>query len=76
LLNEVSSFIDHVRIGKLNNYKGLDKSIDWANFIFECVRIMRDNKMNDRFYIKKDLLIHNNGVYLSGHETDEDFLNL
>jgi hypothetical protein len=32
--------------------------------------------MNDRFYIKKDLLIHNTGVYLSGNETNEDYLNL
>lgn len=26
--------------------------------------------------IKKDLLIHNQGVYLSGNETNEDYLNL
>lgn len=28
------------------------------------------------FYIKKDLLIHNKGVYLSGNETNQDYLNL
>lgn len=76
LLNQVSAFIDHVKIGKINNYKGIDKQIDWAKFIFDSVRILRDAKMNDRFYIKKDLLIHNKGVYLSGHEIDEDYLNL
>ena len=76
LLSEVSTFIDHVKIGKINNYKGIDKKIDWAKFIFNSVRILREAGMNDRFYIKKDLLIHNTGVYLSGNETNEDYLNL
>jgi DNA repair photolyase len=74
LLNQVSKFIDHVKIGKINNYKGIDKSIDWAKFIFESVRICRDAKLN--FYIKKDLQIHNKNIYLSGSELNEDFLNL
>ena len=76
LLSQVVSFIDHVKIGKINNYKGIDKTIDWAKFIFDSVRILRNAGMNDRFYIKKDLLVYNTGVYLSGHETDEDWLNL
>jgi DNA repair photolyase len=76
LLSQVVKFIDHVKIGKINNYKGIDKQIDWAKFIFESVRILRESNMNDRFYVKKDLLIHNTGVYLSGNETNEDFLNL
>jgi len=73
-LSNVAKFISHVRIGKLNNYKGLDKKIDWAKFIFESVKICRENKLP--FYIKNDLAIHNNGVYLSGNEINEDFLNL
>jgi DNA repair photolyase len=75
-LKKVVNFIDHVKIGKINNYKGIDKQIDWAKFIFDSVRILRESDMNDRFYIKKDLLIHNTGVYLSGNETNEDYLNL
>ena len=74
LLNMVSDFIDHVKIGKINNYKGLDKKIDWSKFIFESVKICREKNVN--FYIKKDLLIFNNGVYLSGNEVNEDYLNL
>lgn len=73
-LSNVAEFITHVKIGKLNNYKGLDKKIDWAKFIFESVKICRENKLP--FYIKKDLAIYNNGVYLSGNEINEDFLNL
>lgn len=74
LISEVSSFINHVRIGKLNNYKGIDKKIDWSKFIFDAVRICRDSNLP--FYIKKDLVVFNKGVYLSGNELNEDFLNL
>lgn len=74
LLNHVSEFIDHVKIGKLNNYKGLDKKIDWSLFIFESVKLCREKGV--KFYIKNDLAIHNRGVYLSGEEIDQDFLNL
>ena len=74
LLSKVSEFIDHVRIGKLNNYKGLDKKIDWSRFLFESVRICRGSNLP--FYIKNDLAIHNKGVYLSGNELNEDYLNL
>ena len=74
LLSQVSSFVDHVKIGKLNNYNGLDKNVDWSAFIFHAVKICRD--ANLKFYIKKDLQIFNKGVYLSGDEINEDFLNL
>jgi len=74
LLNKVVKICDHVKIGKINNYKGLDKNIDWGAFIFDSVRICRDNNL--KFYIKNDLAIHNKGVYLSGDEINEDFLNL
>jgi DNA repair photolyase len=76
LLSEVVKFIDHVKIGKINNFQQIDKKIDWAKFIFDSVRILRDANFYDRFYIKKDLLIYNKGVYLSGNETNEDYLNL
>lgn len=76
LLSQIIPFIDHVKIGKINNYKGIDKTIDWSEFIFESVRLLRDANMNDRFYIKNDLAIHNKGVYLSGNEINEDWLNL
>ncbi len=74
MLEQVGKFIDHVRIGKLNNYKGIDKTINWTKFIYDSVRICRENMIN--FYIKNDLAIHNNGVYLSGNEINEDYLNL
>jgi hypothetical protein len=57
-----------------DNYKGIDKNIDRAKFIFDAVRICRDSNLP--FYIKKDLLVFNKGVYLSGNETNEDYLIL
>lgn len=74
MLQSVSKFISHVRIGKVNNHKGIDKSIDWARFIFDCVRICRESNMP--FYIKNDLAVFNKNVYLSGNELNEDYLNI
>lgn len=74
LLKQVCSFVDHVKIGKINNFNGIDKKIDWGRFIFESVQVCRNNDL--KFYIKKDLQAYNNGVYLSRDEIDEDYLNL
>lgn len=74
MIEKVSGWIDHVKVGKLNNYKGLDKKIDWGKFLFDAVYILRKNRM--KFYIKKDLEVFNRGVYLSGDETNEDHLNI
>lgn len=74
MIQDVAGFIDHVKVGKLNNYCGFDKQIDWGKFLFNAVYVMRKNNM--RFYIKNDLAQFNNGVYLSGNETNEDFLNI
>jgi len=74
LLIEKTAFIDHVKIGKLNNYKGLDKNIDWGKFLSAAVYLLRKN--NVKFYIKKDLATFNKNVFLSGDEINEDFLNI
>lgn len=74
MLEKILSFIDHVKIGKLNNYKGIDKEVDWAKFLFDVVYVLR--KYNAKFYIKKGLAEYNNGLYLSGNELNEDYLNI
>jgi DNA repair photolyase len=74
MLEKVLPFIDHVKIGKLNNYKGIDKNVDWNKFLFDAVYLLR--KFDARFYIKKDLAQFNNGLYLSGNEINEDYLNI
>lgn len=37
LLEQVVDFIDHVKIGKVNNYMGLSKQINWTQFIKDSV---------------------------------------
>lgn len=74
LINQVSGFIDHIKIGKINNYKGIDKNIDWAKFLQDAVDICRNK--NIKFYIKKDLRDYNSGTNLNDHEIDMNYLCL
>lgn len=74
LLREVAPFINHVKIGKINQYKGIDKGIDWQKFIVDAVRICRD--WNVPFYIKQDLRAFNRSVTLLPEQCDPDHLNL
>ena len=74
LLKQTGTFIDHVKIGKINNYKGIDKNINWAKFIDNSVKICRE--MNITFYIKKDLAAFRNGTIFNECELDEDYLNI
>ena len=74
MLELAAPYLSHVKIGKLNNYNGMDANIDWSRFIYDSVKICRDNNLP--FYIKKDLACFNRGVYLSGNELNEDYLNL
>ncbi|MHB8276374.1 MAG: radical SAM protein [Candidatus Humimicrobiaceae bacterium] len=46
-------FVDLFKVGKINNYKGLDKTIDWRKFGFEAIEKLK--RYNKRYYIKKDL---------------------
>jgi len=66
-------FIDLYKVGKLNNYKGLDKKIDWKSFLRETVRILRLNAM--RFYIKEDLKIQDPDFVFYPDEIDPDYYN-
>ena len=76
MLTQVIPFIDHVKIGKINNHNGIDKTIDWSKFIKDSVNLLAYGEMQDRFYIKKDLLEFNKSTELSDNETNQDFLNL
>lgn len=75
LLSKVVNYIDHVKIGKINNYKGLDKSIDWAMYANQAVLLLRENGMDKRFYIKEDLRAFCTSD-LYPEERDPDFLSL
>lgn len=74
LLSQVSKFIDHVRIGKINNFNGIDKDINWYSYIKKSVYICRSNDI--KFYIKDDLAVFSKDIYLTENERNKDFLNL
>ena len=53
MMNKLLDYVDIYKVGKLNNYKGLDKAINWKQFLDKTVQILRN--ANKPFYIKKDL---------------------
>ena len=73
MLEIVSGFIDHVKIGKINNHPQ-ERLIDWVKFLKDAVSICRDTNM--KFYIKDDLAKYANGIVFSREERDKDFLNV
>lgn len=68
------NIIDVYKIGKLNNYYGLDKKIDWESFLCQAVEIMREN--NNCFYIKKDLAYYDKKSILNEKEIESDYYNV
>ena len=76
LISEVIPFVGSIKIGMLNYYKGIYKTIDWAKFLSDAVKILRNNGMDDKFYIKKNLNAYNKGVYLSENETNAEYHHL
>jgi DNA repair photolyase len=77
MLYTVTAFelVDYVKIGKLNNYKGLDKNVNWTKFLNQAVYYCRKN--DTPFYIKNDLLkFKDENLYLHDNEINQDFLNL
>lgn len=74
LMEQSLDFIDVYKVGKLNNYKGLDKLIDWTDFLEKTVELLRSNKKS--FYIKHDLRLAAPSVKLYGNEVLSDEHNV
>jgi len=71
LVKKFIDVIDFYKIGKLNNYKGLDKQMDWREFLTNCVNYLRPIKK--RFYVKNDLVIESRmSAELTEDETNKD----
>jgi len=65
--------VDIYKVGKINNYRGLDKIMDWSYFLNCTVEMLRRN--NKPFYIKQDLREAAPAVRLYGNEIImDDFL--
>lgn len=59
-------YIDTYKIGKINNFQGIDKAIDWEKFLSSVVELLRGHKKP--FYIKYDLRMAAPSVKLYGNE--------
>ena len=74
LLKQCAKYVNHVKIGKLNNYEDIEKKINWYSFLKDAVRICREAELP--FYIKKSLSALKQDIYLSENEIEQDYLNL
>ena len=62
--------VDIYKIGKLNNYKGLDKRIDWADFLQKCLDFV--HLTGRALYVKEDLRKAAPDIVLRPEEMDAD----
>lgn len=74
LIKQSLDFIDVYKIGKINNYKGIDKTIDWTKFLQEAIDILRP--AGKEFYIKHDLRKSAPSIRLYGNEVLSDEHNV
>lgn len=72
MIEIVSKFADHVKIGKINNHPR-EKDVNWKEFVDKAVLICRDKKL--KFYVKDDLAKFSS-VTLLKNERDKDYLNV
>jgi len=74
LLKQCAKYVNHVKIGKLNNFKDIEKKINWYSFLKAAVGMCRGAGLP--FYIKKSLSAFKQDIYLSESEMEQDYLNL
>lgn len=74
LIERSLNFVDVYKVGKLNNYKGLDKEIDWTNFLQRALDMLRP--AGKEIYIKHDLRQAAPSIRLYGNECLPDEHNV
>lgn len=74
LMNAGLGCIDTYKVGKLNNYKGLDKNIEWGLFLERSIKLLRNAKKN--IYIKTDLRNAAREIELHEDEINQDKYNV
>lgn len=62
--------VDHYKVGKLNNYKGLDKGVDWQGFLRDALSLLRPARK--QIYVKKCLREVAPGIELYEDEMDPE----
>lgn len=68
ILQRTVSFVNQYKIGKLNHFKEIESKINWTKFLYDAVKIMRDNKK--MFMIKEDLAKYDIDNILTESEKD------
>lgn len=74
LMRRGLDFIDVYKVGKINNYKGIDRTIDWTAFLTATIDLLRS--AGKAFYIKHDLRVAAPMVRLYGNEVLQDEHNV
>ena len=63
--------VDHYKVGKVNNYKGMDKGVDWTAYLQEVLSLLRAHKK--QIYVKSGIRALVKGIEYLPEETDPDF---
>lgn len=66
MIKKSLSYVDVYKIGKINNYQSIDKTIDWNDFLKKSVEILREAEKP--FYVKYDLRQAADKIKLYGNE--------
>jgi DNA repair photolyase len=66
IIQESMDFVDEYRLGKLNNFKGLDSGVNWSAYLAQAVALLR--LFAKPFYVKQDLREAAPNVPLFGNE--------
>ena len=74
LIERTLDCVDVYKIGKINNFGGIDKKIDWTSFLKQVVCVLRE--AGKPFYIKYDLRNSAPSVRLYGNEIMPDEHNV
>lgn len=74
LMQQGLDCIDVYKVGKINNFRGIDKTIDWTAFLQQTIDILRT--AGKEFYIKHDLRVAAPSVRLYGNEVLPDEHNV
>lgn len=63
--------VDHYKIGKVNNYKGMDKGVDWTAYLKEVLELLRTH--NKQIYVKSGIRALVRDIEYFPAEVDPDF---
>ena len=70
LMRKGIEFIDVYKVGKINNFQGIDKKINWKDFLQKTLDILRN--AGKQIYIKHDLRMAAPNIKLYGNEVLPD----